>query len=147
MPLVRWSNAYSRACYVTLERGWFVGFKDALIGQSHGDRSEDHADTMAHEAYARKLEDEALAKARAQRNYQRALAQEALDQALAKEDQMRDSLKTACKALSDSKFQLLQAEENLSRTKLDLQRLGAKVVELVCHNSDQVQPGVNNGQR
>lgn len=125
MPLVRWLNAYSRACSVTLERGWFVGFKDALIGQSHGDRSEDHADTMAHEAYVRKLEDEALAK----------------------EDQMRDSLKTACKALSDSKFQLLQAEENLSRTKLDLQRLGAKVVELVCHNSDQVQPGVNNGQR
>ena len=66
-----------------------------------------------------------------------------------KEDQMRESLRTAntYKALSDNMFQLLQAEENLSRTKLDLQRLGEKDVELVCHNSDEVQQEVNNGQR
>lgn len=136
MPPARWLNTDSPAYSVNVERGWFVGVKDAIIGQSHGDRTEDHADSMAHEAYVKKLEDEALARARAQRDYQRSLAQQALDQALAKENQMRESLETACKALSDSKFQLLQAEENLSRTKLDLQRLGAKVEELVCHNSD-----------
>lgn len=33
--------------------------------------------------------------------------------------------------LSDSKFQLKQAEENLSRTRLNLERLGEKAMELV----------------
>ncbi|KAK0750953.1 hypothetical protein B0T18DRAFT_485660 [Schizothecium vesticola] len=118
-----------------------------------GEVIKDHADYMAHEACVRKLEEETMAKARAQRDYQRALAQEALGKAIVKEDQMREGLRTACKALSDSKFQLLQAEENFSRTKLDLQRLGEKVVELgdmmtILENSshhlgalkDQIEP-------
>jgi len=66
-----------------------------------------------------------------------------------KEDQMRERLRTAnvYKALWDNMFQLLQAEENPSRTKLELQRLGEKALELVCHNSAEVQQEVNNGQR
>lgn len=134
-------------------RGVFVEIKDAVFGQSNGDRAQDLADHMAHEAYVSKLEKEALDKARAQRDYQRGLAQKALDEAIGREDQMRESLKIAWKALSDSKFQLLQAEENLSRTKLDLQRLGEKVIELrdimtILENSshhlgalkDQIEP-------
>jgi len=134
-------------------RGWFVGFKDAVVGQSDDHRAEDHADQRAHEAYVRKLEADALAQARAQRDYQRRLAEKALQQAFDEEERRREDLRATYKELSDSKFQLKQAAENLARTKLDLQRLSDKAVELrdimtILENSahhlgtlkDQIEP-------
>lgn len=117
--------------HIIIDRGAIVGVLDWAFGQTQEDRAEDEADRKAHEEQVKKLEKEALARAREQRDYERKMAAERLQKALDEEGKMALALNNAYKELSDSKFQLKQAKDNLAKTKSDLELLSNKVIELV----------------
>lgn len=112
-------------------RGIITSIKDGIVGQSEKHRGQDEADWASYETRVKRLEDEALAKSREQRDYQRSQAQQVLNRELNKEAEMKETLAKRYEELAASKFQLREAEDNLYRTKMDLELLEAKETEIV----------------
>ncbi|MCJ1359906.1 MAG: hypothetical protein MMC33_009909 [Icmadophila ericetorum] len=81
------------------ERGAWFDFKDAVIGKSAKREAEDEAIAKAHAIHVQKLTDDAMAKAREQRDYQRKLAADHLDKAREDERKTAEELTTAIQEL------------------------------------------------
>jgi hypothetical protein len=118
-----------------IERGLLVDIKDGIFGQSREHEAQDAAIRKAHAEHVQKLADEAMRRAKEQRDYQRKLATDNLNAARQNEKKMTDELNAALEELHTSTYQLAEAKANLSRTKSELNRLANKELELVCHPS------------
>lgn len=81
-----------------------------------------------------KLQREALAAAREQRNYQRKLAADRLRQARDQEDKVVNTLNEVYKELADSNYQLKEAKTNLAKAKSEMKLLSNKELELVSYD-------------
>lgn len=114
-----------------IERGAIVGLKDWIFGKSDEHIKEDAKAQEAHSTGVHKLQDEALARAREQRDHQRRLAADRLKEARENEVKTKSALDAVHQELTASNYQLAQAKSNLDKTKSDLILLGNKAIELV----------------
>ncbi|MCJ1401423.1 hypothetical protein MMC11_004636 [Xylographa trunciseda] len=112
------------------ERGMMTGFKDAVWGKSSQHEAEDEAIRKAHAIHVQKLVEDAMTKAREQRDYQRKLASGRLTEARENERKTTEELNTAIQELSASQYQLSAAKANLAKTQGELKRLSNKEMEL-----------------
>jgi hypothetical protein len=114
-----------------IERGAMVGLKDLIFGKSDEHIKEDAKAQEAHSTSVQKLQNEALARAREQRDHQRRLAADRLKEAREIEGKTKSALDAVHQELTASNYQLAQAKSNLDKTKSDLILLGNKAIELV----------------
>ena len=113
-------------------RGFLSDFKDAVFGKSAQHQEEDEARRKSHAIHVQELVDQALARAREQRDYQRKLAADRLNDARENERKTIEELNTANQELSASQYQLSEAKANLFKIKGELRRLSNKELELAC---------------
>jgi chromosome segregation ATPase len=116
---------------IALDRGWIVGVRDSLLGQSQEDEEEDRAIFQAHMEKIQQRRAEALQKAHEQRQNQYKRAADRLKQAQDYEHQMGAKLNATYKELVDSSYQLGEAKADLAKTKDEMDRLSNKTLELV----------------
>ncbi len=114
-----------------LDRGFFVGVRNFLVGKSDEHIEEDSVTEQAHTARGQKLQEETLKRARDQRDYQRQLADRHLKEAREVEENTKSALNAAYQELSASRYQLAQAKSNIDKTKNDLVLLSKKAMDLV----------------
>ena len=114
-----------------IERGVMVGVKDFFFGKSDEHIKEDTKAQESHSTDVQKLQDEALARAREQRDYQRRLAADGLKEAREIEAKTKSDLNAVHQELTASNYQLAQAKSNLDKTKSEMILLGDKAIELV----------------
>ena len=114
-----------------IERGAIVDLKDLFFGKSDEHIKEDAKAQEAHSTLVQKLQDEALARARKQRDNQRRLAADRLKEAREIEAKTKSDLDAVHQKLTASNYQLAQTKSNLDKTKSDLILLGDKAIELV----------------
>jgi FMN phosphatase YigB (HAD superfamily) len=121
------------------DRGLLIDIKDAVFGQSKEHAEEDSAIRQAHFARVQKMQDEALERARQQREYQRRLAAERVEKARVYEEKMGLQLSKCQEEMIDSNYQLEAAKASLGKAAKEMELLGNKKLELVTL-TDFVRP-------
>jgi glutathione S-transferase len=101
------------------------------MGKKEEHIQEDQDEERAHVARIQKLQNEALARAREQRDHQRKIAANRLKEAREQEEKTKLALNNVYQELAASKYQLAEAKSNLDKTKSDLIFLSNKEVQLV----------------
>jgi uncharacterized phage infection (PIP) family protein YhgE len=117
----------------------FVDIKDAFVGQSDKHQTEDEALRKTYEQQIAKMMEEAMTRAREQRDYQRKLAAQRLKDAQENEKKATEALDKAISDLHMSQYQLSEAKANLAKTKGELKRLSNKELELVSFTPRHVK--------